>query len=171
FSGIGYCSEETAKTAPAEKKANSIKAADREMIAFQLSKEDTHFSLGLGFTTDLIGGVVKNGLGEPKTSFAFNTVAGFSYTTFFGSNSVDDIFNYTRTADLSSDLKDLYAAKEEIRKKIKKYTFSYFRIGTAYLFLPLVLQGGYCYTPIDNVRLEVGFGLPLVLSLGFNIDF
>ncbi|OGC03155.1 hypothetical protein A2276_07070 [candidate division WOR-1 bacterium RIFOXYA12_FULL_43_27] len=150
--------------------ANSVWASvDPELVAYQLSAEKTHFTFGVGIATDLIGGIVKNGMGEPKNSFALNTVLGFSYTTYYGANSVDTIFLTSRQSSLEAA--DNWALSKKVREKLQKNTFTFFRVGTAFLIYPLVLQSGFCWLPHPNTRFEIGLGLPVLLNFGFNLDF
>ncbi len=146
-------------------------ASDADSIAYQLAAEKTHLTFGLGIANDLIGGIVKNGMGEPKSSFSFNTFLGFSYTTYFGANSVESIFSEVREI-YSNDLeeKDPSIIRSLVKNRIGSGRFSYFRVGTILLLYPLVLQTGWAWLPSENTRFEIGLGLPLVLNFGFNVD-
>ncbi|MBU0502385.1 MAG: hypothetical protein ABIH69_03010 [bacterium] len=141
----------------------------------KLVSDSTNFTFGLGWAgNEFLGGVTRDGLGHAKTAFGLNTWLGFSYTWIYGAptnqeilNAVDEVVAENGGAE---NLRD-YDLKMLTKKKLNVGSYNYFRLGTGYLILPIVVQYGWMWPVGDVGRFQVGLGLPLLLNVGINFDF
>ncbi len=155
--------------------AQSSMALDLPVEKEKLLKDKTGFTFGLGWAgNEFLGGVVRNGLGYPKSAFGLNTWIGFSYTWIYGAptnqeivNAIDAVASENGGAE---NLRD-YDLKMLAKQKLNIGSYNYFRLGTAYLLFPVVVQYGWMWPVGDVGRFQIGFGLPLLLNLGINFDF
>lgn len=151
-------------------KANDFKLETEKLLA-----EQVHFTFGLGWAgQEFLGGVMKDGLGYSKSALGLNGWLGFSYTWIYGAplkqeiiNAIDEVVRESGGAEKLGD----YDLKMLTRQKLGNRSYTYFRIGTIILLYPLVVQGGWMWPLGDIARLQLGFGLPLLLNVGINFDF
>jgi hypothetical protein len=150
-------------------------ALDINLEKGKLLSDQSKFTFGLGWAgNEFLGAVTKDGLDNPKSSFGVNPYIGFTYTWIFGSPSreaissaIDAVVAESGGADKIKD----YELKILVKRKMGIGSYTYFRFGTVYLFLPFVVQGGWMIPLGDIGRFQIGFGLPLLLNLGVNFDF
>jgi len=139
------------------------------------SADVNKFTFGLGWAgNEFLGTVTKDGLGNPKNSYGLNNFLGFSYTWIYGAPkkeeinaAVDAVVKENGGTEKLRDY-DLYMLTKQ---KMGSRSFTYFRLGTVYLLVPLIAQYGWMFPMGDVGRFQVGLGLPLLLNIGINFDF
>lgn len=141
----------------------------------RLTSESVHFTFGLGWAAnEFLGGVSKDGLGYAKSSFGLNTLLGYSHTWIYGAPLKQEILNaMDEVISENGGTENLTPEKlmELTKKKLGNRSYTYFRLGTVYLVLPLVAQYGWMIPLGDVGRFQFGLGLPLLLNFGINFDF
>lgn len=155
--------------------ANTARALDINLEKERLVSDQTKFTFGLGWAgNEFLGGVTKDGLDNPKLAYGLNNWLGFSYTWIFGAppkeNIIAAIDEVVRENGGAEKLRD-YDLKILTKRKLNIGSYTYFRIGTVYLVLPLIMQYGWMMPLSDFGRFQFGVGLPLLLNLGINFDF
>jgi len=150
-------------------------ALDVEAEKAKLTSDQIDFTFGLGWAgNEVVGGITRDGLDYPKASFGINPYLGLTYAWIFGApskkainNAVDEVVVENKGAD---NLRD-YDLKLLTKRKLNINSYTFFRLGTAYLYLPLVVQYGWMLPVGDVGRFQLGLGLPLLLNVGMNFDF
>jgi hypothetical protein len=155
--------------------ASGARALDISIEKEKLTSDSSGFTFGIGWAgQEFLGGVTRDGLGYRKSALGLNGWLGFSYTWIYGAptkqeiiNAIDEVIRESGGAEQMH----AYDLKMLTKKKLGDKTYSYFRLGTVYLLLPLIAQYGWMWPIGDSGRFQLGLGLPLLLNLAINFDF
>jgi len=141
-------------------------AKEQDQIMYM--RDGNHTMLGvIGWDgSSGIGTINMDELGYPHNAINFNLL-GLTYSWYWGTPSKEDIYNATLMA--KGDKNNLPAYKEEIKAKVKKEWYNYFRVGTLLVY-PIFINSGWETRINDSIRFSYGFGLPLLFNFGLGID-
>ncbi|MBU1149105.1 hypothetical protein KKI23_03365 [Patescibacteria group bacterium] len=150
-------------------------ALDLAVEKEKLVADQTNFTFGLGWAgNEFLGGITRDGLDNPKTAYGLNNWLGFSYTWIYGAPTEQEILAAVDAVvaeeEGAASLRS-YDLKRLTKQKLNIGSYSYFRIGTVYLVLPLIAQYGWMWPVGDVGRFQIGLGLPLLFNVGINFDF